>query len=302
MERRNEVIAKTEGTIIEALNSSHREKGMRIGGQSLMRERTARTLAQTIKAIEIVHRLAVTRERIGKRGVLYEDVELFANQRASDSAIEKVVSLIRIPRDDLGIFAAARGHLFGDVSIKMKDGSEISAAGSPWPIRGDFSVSVSEVSTKATVVIAIEKFSAFHRIVDSRTAWQQSEIGRQSICVTGGGYPDKATKDLFSVLCRMGIRAVGIVDFDPDGIEILVQYRQAAGPSSIDWKSVRCSEVARLPEKAVLPLSERDRRKSESLLMRCPEESWRPEIEWMLKTGRKAEIEATRWLENLTSH
>ena len=132
--------------------------------------------------------------------------------------------------------------------------------------------------------------------------WLKSLIGKQTLCITGSGYPDHATKSLISILCNdLRIPSMAIVDFDPDGIEIFLQFCDVCGElKKLQWLF---SDLFNVPKESQLPLTERDQKKVASLLKRVPTDSViRKELELMTSVGYKIEIEATHWIENLLSH
>lgn len=132
------------------------------------------------------------------------------------------------------------------------------------------------------------------------------------------GYPDVATRLL---LCSLSPRAndetskrppiYALVDYDPDGIEILTTYKHGSAALSHDkaelavpglqWLGLR-SEVFGQQDnlhqsQGLLRLTARDRRKARHMLTRdifaeqCEDSAWRRELQVMLYLNVKAEIQ-----------
>lgn len=128
------------------------------------------------------------------------------------------------------------------------------------------------------------------------------------IIVTGKGQPDVATRlFLRKIRDELKIPVLALVDSDPYGLKILSVYKSGSKEMSYDssnlttpdikWLGVRPSDLDKynLPAQCRLPLTPADRKHGEELLQEAfvqkhPE--WVAELELMLKTGEKAEIQA----------
>lgn len=142
---------------------------------------------------------------------------------------------------------------------------------------------------------------------------------RRTIVCCGKGYPDVSTHELVHFLSsRFGLRVLALVDGDPHGIEIAHVYACGSkalardharlaleSADTLEWLGVRQSDLLRAgaAQEAMLPLTSHDRRKALSLLRRNDDDKhtlrpdWRRELERMLWTQRKAEIQALDSLE-----
>ena len=131
------------------------------------------------------------------------------------------------------------------------------------------------------------------------------------------GYPDIATRRLLNLFSKYAAPApsllpvFALVDFDPDGIAIIANYKYGSLNLSHENASLNVSRVELLGlqsnvllhdnsdnmEQALLRLSSRDRKKAMKMLEKRPFNEHGPEVEWrrelqvMLMLGIKAEIE-----------
>jgi len=138
------------------------------------------------------------------------------------------------------------------------------------------------------------------------------------ILITAKGYPDIATRSLLRSLTTSSLRnnvkqcpIYALVDFDPDGIDILSTYKYGSKAlahqnaeltlPSIQWIGVNSSHVGQDDDlhqtQGLLRLSARDRRKANLMLERShfaengAEPGWRREIQVMLMLNIKAETQ-----------
>jgi meiotic recombination protein SPO11 len=158
---------------------------------------------------------------------------------------------------------------------------------------------LSLVITPATrAVLVVEKDAVF------RTLAADARVVRDTVLVTGKGYPDAATAELVVRLARdhPDLPVYALVDGDPHGVEILATYALGSAARAYDAARLACPSIrwlgvraADLPPHArgLLPLTPHDRTKVLQLLRRpgLPD-GWRAELQRMLVRGVKAEIEA----------
>ena len=126
--------------------------------------------------------------------------------------------------------------------------------------------------------------------------------------ITGKGQPDVATRlFLRKIRDQLKIPVLALVDSDPYGLKIMSVYSSGSKQMSYDsshlttsdikWLGVRPSDLNRynIPEQCRLPMTPADKKMGEELLLepfvqKHPE--WVKELELMLETGEKAEIQA----------
>ncbi|OAX77208.1 hypothetical protein ACJ72_08495, partial [Emergomyces africanus] len=145
----------------------------------------------------------------------------------------------------------------------------------------------------------------------------------------GKGYPDLCTRAFLHLLSQIPPPASGallpsrnpppvyvLVDSDPDGMAIMSTYKYGSkaqahenmnlAVQSIRWLGLQASEVVssgldldRHDDDVLIPLTLRDRKKAQDMLARSPvfaadepEPAWRGELQHMLMSNVKAEIES----------
>ena len=144
-----------------------------------------------------------------KRGIYYSDVELFGKQQAADRAIEQTVTIFAnldgsfgdFARHNLGIVAAKRGMVYGQVIYKSPNGSKHNCAqGTGWSIEPSAQGGKLFLHHDVDRVLVVEKETVFNKLAqmaedEAAPAWL-----KQSVIVTGKGYPDVATRTFLRAL------------------------------------------------------------------------------------------------------
>ena len=128
------------------------------------------------------------------------------------------------------------------------------------------------------------------------------------VMITGKGQPDVATRMFVRQLKEtLRIPVLALVDSDSYGVNILSVYMHGSQNMAYDssnlttpdikWLGVRPSDLDRLqiPEQCRLPMTDKDISHCKSLLKESwllSKPEWKKEVELMLATGVKAEIQA----------
>ncbi|KAL0560672.1 hypothetical protein IC582_001082 [Cucumis melo] len=163
---------------------------------------------------------------------------------------------------------------------------------------------VTDIATAADYILVVEKESVFQRLANDRFCSRN-----RCIVITGRGYPDVPTRRFLRLLVDvLALPAFCLVDCDPYGFDILTTYRFGSMQMAYDAKNLRIpqlqwigafasdSEKYDLPEQCLIPLTSKDKRRTEALLQRCylrrEVPHWRLELDSMLQRGVKFEIEA----------
>ncbi|XP_073265416.1 meiotic recombination protein SPO11-1 isoform X3 [Populus alba] len=166
---------------------------------------------------------------------------------------------------------------------------------------------VKDIVSVAKYILIVEKESVFQRLANDKFC-----NANRCIVITGRGYPDIPTRSTIRFLRllveKLCLPVYCLVDCDPYGFDILTTYRFGSMQMAFDAKVLRVPEVQwlgafpsdfekyDLPQQCLLPLTAEDKRRTETMLLRCylqkevPE--WRLELELMLQKGVKFEIEA----------
>ncbi|MCJ1300659.1 hypothetical protein MMC08_003456 [Hypocenomyce scalaris] len=164
-------------------------------------------------------------------------------------------------------------------------------------------------------VLVIEKEATFRSLAINRF-YMDSSVG-QGIIITAKGYPDISTRaflrclSLSNEIGRQPPPVFALVDFDPDGIGILSNYKHGSfaladqnaelNVPGMRWLGVHTKDLlidAMIGgSDGLLRLTARDRRKASLMLEKDifaedgPEVKWRRELQVMLMLNVKAEIQ-----------
>jgi meiotic recombination protein SPO11 len=162
---------------------------------------------------------------------------------------------------------------------------------------------VDNIQSDALFILLVEKDAAFMRLAEDRFYNTYP-----CIILTAKGQPDVATRLFLKKLkSTLKIPVLALVDSDPYGLKILSVYMKGSMNMSYDsmnlttpdikWLGVRPSDLDRfnIPEQCRLPMTAEDIKTGERLLkedwvLSNPE--WVKELEIMLKSKEKAEIQA----------
>ncbi|SJX64522.1 related to meiotic recombination protein SPO11 [Sporisorium reilianum f. sp. reilianum] len=226
-------------------------------------------------------------------------MHLFATQQASDRTIAHVATLLGCDRAALNIVASPRGLVSGPLTLHPPSPSTPIACqpghATLIPPEIDLHWRV-DVRCERPLVLVVEKEAVFTHLLQLRPA-DAAGAGRVDwdsvVMVTAKGYADQATRALVQLL---GVRAVGLFDADPYGVDI---HRQFCSAHSVEWIGVDLSDFAPPlagQNSALVPLRNDERATAVRLLRGLgtshDDERVRARLTDMLLTGYKAEIEA----------
>lgn len=282
---------------------------------SLRSKASAPTLARVIRVLDIVYHLLNSGQKVTKRELFYLHQGVFGTQRCSDTVINLVSALLQVPRTCLNILSNTKGLMTGPISY-TEAGVDI--------LVGRRLVRVPEALDQiayfdlpCSSILIVEKEAVAQRLMEEDFCET-----RNCLVVTGAGYPDYPTRCFLKRLVTEweGVKVWVLTDADPYGFEIMTVYilgsRAMAGeggnlalPSAM-WLGVHPSEIQSI---GGLPLTAREHQKALQLLdmdqlyhsqTGSRFQHWRDEIQFLLSSGLKHEIEALYMEEgqNLTQY
>lgn len=162
---------------------------------------------------------------------------------------------------------------------------------------------IDNVVSDAEFILLVEKEAAYMRMAEDRFYNKYP-----CIVITAKGQPDVATRMFLSkITAELKIPVLGLVDSDPYGLKILSVYMSGSKNMSYDsaslttpdikWLGLRPSDLNRykLPDQCRLDMTENDIKTGKELLTEDfiqKNPSWLKELEIMVKTKQKAEIQA----------
>ncbi|XP_034672744.1 meiotic recombination protein SPO11-2 [Vitis riparia] len=275
--------------------------------RSLMRPNAAKAFVRVWKVVEMCFQILVQEKRVTQRELFYKllcsSPQYFSCQLQVNRTIQDVVALLRCSRYSLGIMASSRGAVTGRLLLQEPNQETVdcSACGSSGhAITGDMNLLERMViKTDARYIIVVEKHAIFQRLAEDRVFNQIP-----SILITAKGYPDIATRFLLYRMSRAfpDLPILALVDWNPAGLAILCTfkfgsigmgleaYRYAC---NVKWLGLRGDDLQLIPEESLIPLKPRDLQIAKSLKSsEILEENYRNELEVMVQSGRRAEIEA----------
>lgn len=278
--------------------------GDKVSKRQFLNTAHVRKTAITTRVMELVHEVLAKNIHITKRDLFYTDVKLFKDQGESDAVLDDVACMAGCTRTSLHVVASDKGLVVGRIQYREAgdyiDCTRMGVGGKAIPPYID---KITDITSDAEFIILVEKEAAYMRLAEDRF-YQKYPC----IVITGKGQPDVATRlFLRKVRDQLKIPVLALVDSDPYGLKILSVYCSGSKQMSYDsnhltttdikWLGVRPTDLNKyaLPEQCRLPMTEHDKKMGEELLkepfiQKNPE--WMKELQFMLKTGEKAEIQA----------
>eukprot|EP00434_Breviolum_minutum_P014199 symbB.v1.2.012520.t1/scaffold867.1/size156651/6 len=186
-----------------------------------------------------------------------------------DAALRDVAGALQIGRPHLGILAAEKGLVAGEITFNDPKSyiDSTAAQGATGTSIGesmlqDDGVTI-QISKKAQVILVVEKDTVFQHLLHSGLLSRLPMI-----LVTGRGYPDLLTRRFLQKLQRIAphLKQLYLGDYDPDGMAIYLLYLSSC--EQLKCLGLHQKDVENLPNAASLPLTQRDQKLKASLLRR----------------------------------
>ncbi|KAL5550434.1 hypothetical protein UlMin_000610 [Ulmus minor] len=283
--------------------SSDLPKGKEI--LTFQKESHVNRIVVLLRVLAIVRQLLQENKHGSKRDIYYMHPTVFSEPSVVDRAINDICILLRCSRHNLNVVSVGKGLVMGWLRFSEAE-KNFNCINRPSTAHS-IPVHVEEVKdivSVASYILVVEKESVFQRLADDQFC-----STNRCIVITGRGYPDIPTRRFLRLLIdTLHLPAYCLVDCDPYGFDILCTYRFGSMQMAYDAKFLRVpklrwlgafpsdSEKYHLPKQCLLPLTTKDKKRTEALLLRCylqrEEPLWRLELETMLQKGVKFEIEA----------
>ncbi|XP_036608432.1 meiotic recombination protein SPO11 isoform X2 [Trichosurus vulpecula] len=270
---------------------------------------SAQRFALILKILSMIYKLVQSNTYATKRDIYYTDIQLFGNQSVVDNIINDISCMLKVPRRNLHILSTSKGLIAGNLSYIEEDGTKVNctygstAVAVPSNIQG-----IRNLATDAKFLLIVEKDATFQRLLDDNFCNRLSPC----IIITGKGVPDLNTRLLVKKLWdTFHLPIFTLVDADPHGIEIMCIYKYGSLSMSFEahnltvptirWLGLLPSDIERLniPRGTLIPLTNRDQMKLDSILKRpyvtC-QPFWKKEMEIMAHLKMKAEIQALTFI------
>ncbi len=230
----------------------------------------------------------------------------FDEQSESDPIIEDLEVAIESLREELGLFAENKGSMVGNITVidngDTIDGRKMGTGG--WSVPSIVEPDVIQFKKcEAQFILLIEKGAVWRRFNEDRF-WQRHNC----IIIHGGGQPPRGVRRLlYRMHHELKLPVYVLVDNDPWGYYIYSVVKQGSislafesermaipGARFIGMSSFDADRFGISPTVSITMKDEDIRRAKE--IMNYPwfkqKKHWQKEIEHMLKTGVKLELEA----------
>ena len=264
---------------------------------------SVQSVVQLTGLMRYITEILETEKHATKRHLFYRDVNLFNNQRVSDSLIEDLGALLRVSRNSMNVIASAKGKVIGRLSF-TEGGDRIDCTQG----LGGHAITpmldqVEDFESDAEFVLVIEKDAVFQDLAEDKFFNYLP-----SILITASGQPDMATRMFIKQIYEtLKLPILGFLDADPYGLDILRVYSIGSKALSFEsvelavpdirWLGLLPSDIKEyaIPKSVLIKMTENDIKRADDLLQEDFVKSrpqWQEQIEIMKSTGMKAEIQA----------
>ncbi len=229
----------------------------------------------------------------------------FEEQDESDPIIEDIEVALDALREELHLFASRKGSMVGPVTIRDSgDTIDLRRMGSGgWAVPSIVEENVIQfVRHEAKYVLLIEKDAVWTRFNEDRY-WKREKC----IIVQGGGQPPRGVRRLVQRLhSELRLPVYVLVDNDPWGFYIYSVMKQ--GSINLAYESMRMAvpdarfvglssfdkSLYQLPSNVAIKMDEGDVNRAKQMLAYpwFQKKQWQEEIQEMVKSGVKYELEA----------
>ena len=229
----------------------------------------------------------------------------FEDQDESDPVIEDLEVTVDALREELNLFASNKGALVGEITIRdsgdIIDGRRMGSGG--WSIPSIVEDNIIEFKKSyAKFSLLVEKDAVWRRLNEDKF-WKKHKC----ILVTGQGQPPRGVRRLCRRMTKeLKLPLYVLVDNDPWGFYIYSVVKQ--GSINLAYESMRMAvpearflglssfdkEKFQLPNNVIIRMEDVDVSRAKQMLSYpwFQRKEWQREIEHMMKTGVKLEIES----------
>jgi DNA topoisomerase VI subunit A len=229
----------------------------------------------------------------------------FEEQEESDPIIEDLEVAVDSLREELHLFATGRGSMVGPMTIRDSgDTIDLRRMGSGgWSVPSIVEEHVVQLGkTEARYVLLVEKDAVWKRFNEDKF-WQREKC----IIVTGQGQPPRGVRRLVQRMhSELKLPVYVLVDNDPWGFYIYSVLKQ--GSINLAYESMRMAVPAarfiglssfdkltyKLPSNVAIKMNDQDVARAKQMLAYpwFQAKQWQTEIQEMVKSGQKFELEA----------
>jgi DNA topoisomerase-6 subunit A len=229
----------------------------------------------------------------------------FEEQEESDPIIEDLEVAVDSLREELHLFATGRGSMVGPLTIRDSgDTIDLRRMGSGgWSVPSIVEEHVVQLGkSEAKYVLLVEKDAVWKRFNEDKY-WQREKC----IIITGQGQPPRGVRRLVQRMhSELKLPVYVLVDNDPWGFYIYSVLKQ--GSINLAYESMRMAVpdarfvglssfdklTYKLPSNVAIKMNDQDNSRAKQMLAYpwFQAKRWQQEIEEMVKSGVKFELEA----------
>ncbi|HEY6005821.1 MAG TPA: DNA topoisomerase IV subunit A [Anaeromyxobacter sp.] len=229
----------------------------------------------------------------------------FEEQEESDPIIEDLEVAVDSLREELHLFATGRGSMVGPLTIRDSgDTIDLRRMGSGgWSVPSIVEEHVVQIGkSEAKYVLLVEKDAVWKRFNEDKY-WQREKC----IIITGQGQPPRGVRRLVQRMhSELKLPVYVLVDNDPWGFYIYSVLKQ--GSINLAYESMRMAVpdarfvglssfdklTFKLPANVAIKMNDQDNSRAKQMLAYpwFQAKRWQQEIEEMVKSGVKFELEA----------
>lgn len=264
---------------------------------------SVQSIVQLTGLMRYVNEILDAEKHATKRHLFYRDVNLFGNQRVSDTLIEDLGALLRVSRNSLNVIASAKGKVIGRLSFTeggdLIDCTKGLGGHAITPMLDE----IDNFDSDAEFVLVIEKDAVFQDLAEDKFFNYVP-----CILLTASGQPDMATRMFIKRMYQeLNLPVLGFLDADPYGLDILRVYSIGSKALSFEamelavpdirWLGLLPSDIKeyQIPKSVLIKMTGNDIKRADDLLKEDFVKSrpeWEKQIRIMKDTGYKAEIQA----------
>lgn len=285
-----------ETTSRSFFNASMAKKFM----QTFLVADACRELIESMKTTSIRDLYYMTKHSLGT-----SKINTFDDQDESDPIIEDLEVTMNALREELHLAASKRGSMVGPITVRDRgDEIDLRRMGSGgWAIPSIVEPDIVQfVKSEAKYILLIEKDAVWSRFNEDRF-WQREKC----VILQGQGQPPRGVRRLVQRMHKeLKIPVYVLVDNDPWGFYIYSVIKQ--GSINLAYESMRmavpdarfiglsCFDAQKfdIPENIAIKMNDEDNSRAKQMLSYqwFKDKRWQREINEMVRSGKKYEIEA----------
>ncbi|KAI0183613.1 Spo11/DNA topoisomerase VI subunit A [Xylaria flabelliformis] len=194
------------------------------------RSSETKKFAALLQILHLSHEALVAGTVITKRAIYYQNPELFGSQQYVNELVDDIAFTFGLGRDALNIVAAGKGLIAGAMSVTIGSNSVFECNSDDCQgVLLPNARAITGVDLRAIKwLLVIEKEATFRGLVASK--FHETAAAGPGVLITAKGYPDLSTRQFLHKIHMASptLPMYGLVDFDPDGVRIMLTYKNGS--------------------------------------------------------------------------